>query len=260
MASGQYVHIERFMVDELGLSGNELITYAIIHGFSQDGESWFTGSAAYIAGWCGCKKQAVFANLKKLVEKGVIEKREHVTNGVTLCDYRVVTPSTENVPPVRKTYRGSTENVSGGSTETVPHTIEVDTIEDTIEGGGENQKSPVEELAWIYNVSCPSLPRCRAVTEKRKRAARTFLKTFTEDDFREICRKAQASSFMRGENDRGWRADFDFLVSERGAAATLEGKYDDRGTSKPSPHGKAPHDGMVWKNGGWTYDDVYSRL
>lgn len=227
MAKGQYVHIERFMVDDLGLSGNELITYAIVHGFSQDGESWFTGSAAYIAGWCGCRKQAALANLSKLVEKGLIEKREHVTNGVHLCDYRAVVTEHESVPPVRKTYRGGTENVPGGGTKSVPHTIEVDTLEDTIEGEGARASS-ADELAGIYNEACPSLPKCRAVTDKRRRSARTLLKTFTVEDFREICRKAQDSSFMRGENDRGWRADFDFLVSERGAAATLEGKYDDR--------------------------------
>lgn len=88
--------------------------------------------------------------------------------------------------------------------------------------------SSADELMGIYNEACPSLPKCRAVTDKRRREARKLLRTFTVDDFRDICRKAQASAFMRGENDRGWRADFDFLVSERGAAATLEGRYDDR--------------------------------
>lgn len=92
----------------------------------------------------------------------------------------------------------------------------------------EPRKSSADELMGIYNDACPSLPKCRAVTDKRRREARKLLKTFTVDDFRDICRKAQASAFMRGENERGWRADFDFLVSERGAAATLEGKYDDR--------------------------------
>lgn len=92
----------------------------------------------------------------------------------------------------------------------------------------EPRKSSADELMGIYNDACPSLPKCRAVTDKRRREARKLLRTFTVDDFRDICRKAQASAFMRGDNERGWRADFDFLVSERGAAATLEGKYDDR--------------------------------
>lgn len=122
----------------------------------------------------------------------------------------------------------------------------------------EPRKSSADELMGIYNDTCPSLPKCRAVTDKRRREARKLLRTFTVDDFRDICRKAQGSSFMRGENDRGWRADFDFLVSERGAAATLEGKYDDRGAA--SPHGNPPYEGMIWKDGRWTFDDVYSTL
>ena len=33
-----YICIEAFMVNELKLSGTELIVYAIIYGFSQDGK------------------------------------------------------------------------------------------------------------------------------------------------------------------------------------------------------------------------------
>ena len=37
-----YVQISGWMISELNLSGNELIAYALIHGFSQDGKSvWF---------------------------------------------------------------------------------------------------------------------------------------------------------------------------------------------------------------------------
>lgn len=140
------------MVDGLGLSGNELITYAIIYGFSQDGETWFTGSASYIANWCGCKKQAALANLAKLVEKGLIEKREHVANGVKLCDYRAVVAGTENVYPVRKTYRGGTENVPGGGTENVPHTIDIDTIEDTIGGKPRKKDELKRKYGEYFNV------------------------------------------------------------------------------------------------------------
>ena len=36
------------MINELGLNGNELILYALIYGFSQDGQSEFHGSIRYI--------------------------------------------------------------------------------------------------------------------------------------------------------------------------------------------------------------------
>lgn len=52
MQTESYVVLRPFMVEELGLKGSELVAYALIYGFSQDGESWFTGSAQYVADWC----------------------------------------------------------------------------------------------------------------------------------------------------------------------------------------------------------------
>lgn len=43
MQTESYVVLRPFMVEELGLKGSELVAYALIYGFSQDGESWFTG-------------------------------------------------------------------------------------------------------------------------------------------------------------------------------------------------------------------------
>ena len=42
-----YIAIQGFMVKELELTGNELIAYALVYGFSQDGESKFKGSLNY---------------------------------------------------------------------------------------------------------------------------------------------------------------------------------------------------------------------
>ena len=47
--SNSYVNIHAFMVNELHLSGNALLIYSVIYGFSQDGKSWFTGSRSYLA-------------------------------------------------------------------------------------------------------------------------------------------------------------------------------------------------------------------
>ena len=69
-----YVAIQGWMVNDLHLSGNELIIYALIFGFSQDGESWFTGSSSYVGAWCGISRQSASANLKKLTEEKLVEK------------------------------------------------------------------------------------------------------------------------------------------------------------------------------------------
>lgn len=44
----------------------------------------------------------------------------------------------------------------------------------------------------------------------------------------EAVKRIAASSFCVGKNDRGWKADFDFLIKPDTAHKALEGKYDDR--------------------------------
>lgn len=77
------------MVNDLKLSGNELICYALIYGFTQDEESEFRGSLQYISDWLGISKQNVRLIIKRLVEKGLIIKRDEFINNVKFCRYTV---------------------------------------------------------------------------------------------------------------------------------------------------------------------------
>ena len=86
---GNYITIQSFMIKDLKLKGNELLIYAIIYGFSQNGESKFTGSLQYIADWTNSTKQGVMKNLKALVEKGLIVKTDIYENGVKFVKYHI---------------------------------------------------------------------------------------------------------------------------------------------------------------------------
>lgn len=86
---GNYIVIQSFMIKDLKLKGNELLTYAIIYGFSQNGEDKFTGSLQYIADWTNSTKQGIMKNLKSLVDKGLLEKTEVFKNGVKFVEYHV---------------------------------------------------------------------------------------------------------------------------------------------------------------------------
>ncbi len=63
------------MRTELGLSGNKLIIYAIIHSFSQDGKSFFSGSLSYIAEWAGIHRQAVSTIISELIKAGLVVRQ-----------------------------------------------------------------------------------------------------------------------------------------------------------------------------------------
>ena len=67
-----FITIQAFMVNELNLKGNELLIYAIIHGFSQDGESMFMGTSKYLQEWMNVSQPTVLSTLAKLVKKKLI--------------------------------------------------------------------------------------------------------------------------------------------------------------------------------------------
>ena len=107
MTDNNYIVIQGWMINQLNLKGNELLCYALIYGFSQDGKSEFIGSASYIAGWLNIDKRRVFDVLKRLTEKGYIQKSEKfVANNVKLCSYKAVknvTASDETSSPSDET-------------------------------------------------------------------------------------------------------------------------------------------------------------
>lgn len=84
-----------------------------------------------------------------------------------------------------------------------------------------------------YNRFCSSLPKIKMLSDKRKKAIKSFLKQLDFIDFETACKKANESNFLTGNNGNGWKADFDFIIRVDKALNIIEGKYDNQ-SSKPS--------------------------
>lgn len=82
-----FITIQGWMINELDLKGTELLCYAVIYGFSQDGHNWYTGSRQHLADWCNCSVRNIQTALNSLVEKGYLLKQSEVNNGVKFCYY-----------------------------------------------------------------------------------------------------------------------------------------------------------------------------
>lgn len=94
-----FVAIQGWMRTRLNLKGNELLIYALIYGFSQDGQSRFTGSRKYIAEWCGCSLDTVDRSLSSLVGKGFLAKYPHTDqNGSRVVDYAAILTAIAAIP------------------------------------------------------------------------------------------------------------------------------------------------------------------
>ena len=83
-----YITIQGWMRTQLALKGNELLVFALIFGFCQDGSSWFTGSVSYIQDWTGLSDEGVRNTLKSLVGKGYLEKETGYISGIPFAKYR----------------------------------------------------------------------------------------------------------------------------------------------------------------------------
>lgn len=78
-----------WMLNVLELKGNELIVFAIIYSFSQDGESEFSGSLSYLQTFANIRsKCTVLAMLKSLTDKNLITKRDYTKGNVQRVAYK----------------------------------------------------------------------------------------------------------------------------------------------------------------------------
>jgi len=110
MKNTNYFVIQGWMINELKLGGTNLMIYAIIYGFSQDENSSYTGSLAYLASWVNASKPTVIKALKELVDLELIYKHTEVKNKIIFNSYKVLTV-------VKELYGGSKEPLQGGSKE-----------------------------------------------------------------------------------------------------------------------------------------------
>lgn len=83
-----YYQVSGWMLNRLGLKSYELQAYAVIYGFTQDGQNWYTGSLAYLGTWLNCSRRTVINTLSSLVDKGFLIKESRIEKGQTVVRYR----------------------------------------------------------------------------------------------------------------------------------------------------------------------------
>ena len=200
-------------------------------------------------------RKTVFKAIKELQSLGVlsVSKRQQCNSN----SYSITSAgSTEN----GSTENGSTEigmsqkrNVGStkNGTSVVPKTVhEEKQEENNKKEGGRNSKTSysnlIEKIISVYNETTVGyLPKVVALTDKRRKAVRRFIDFYRKQvnavdeqaflfSVREYFLKATCSDFLTGNNNRGWKADFDFLTNENKALALIEGKYDNRCQSQTS--------------------------
>lgn len=99
MENNRFIVVAGWMMTSLGLSGNDLLCYALIHGYSQDGQGVYFGSISHTAEALNISRRAAADVLNRLVERGVVTRKHVVMDGVQRCMYKAVVPDEAKAPP-----------------------------------------------------------------------------------------------------------------------------------------------------------------
>lgn len=272
-----FMVIHGWMINELDLKGNELLIYAIIYGFSQAENQFFTGTAQYLADWTNSTRRGVMKNLSSLVEKGLLQKKEQSVDGVKLVHYRAVGLSEykknnlqeecqqSSQGDMNKVHRGYEQSSQGGMNKVhrgyeqsshptiynINNKINNNITSSATENGGDSgdnnipknennikedskvskqeEKIPYTEILKLYNEICKSLPKALRLSEKRRKAIKAKLRDgYSMDDIKRAFEMAEKSPFLRGEVNKSFHADFDWIFQSDHILRILEDKYKDR--------------------------------
>ena len=153
ISDGNYITIQGWMRTELNLSGNELIVYAIIYGFSQNKQGEFTGSVQYLADWVGCTKRTVTTILRKFVDEELVKKTVvQLDNNSKRVSYQANVGVGKNFLGGEKISQGVGKNFLGGRKnfprggEKISHNININNNTNNITRDTNNVHSCSESL------------------------------------------------------------------------------------------------------------------
>lgn len=151
--------------------------------------------------------------------------------GLTACDIADVAEANEatrSTAAIRqKRYRDNKRDVTRNVTP--PPYEDTSTPLQPVEPEGSTPPSrfSVEDAvaAWNELAGRLSLRKAKTIDARRRKLVQTRLRDGGEGRWREALAAVERSKFLRGENDRGWKADLDFFCQPKSFAKLIDGCY-----------------------------------
>lgn len=136
----------------------------------------------------------------------------------------------------KMTSDNSIENIDNTKTEGISTTNKQNKlIEDNEDANYNIEKKKSEKIKWFvesYNSICQSLPKCVRLTDKRRKDIKKIMDKYSEEEILQAFTNIEASDFCKGDNNRGWKANFDFILREDKFVSALEGRYNNSGSRR----------------------------
>lgn len=92
---------------------------------------------------------------------------------------------------------------------------------------------PYQDIVELWNSTCVSLPKIQKLSDSRRQKIKCRLDEWSKDSgewlskARELFERIAASDFLRGDNNSGWMATFDWVFeNSKNWVKVVEGNYD----------------------------------
>lgn len=216
--------------------GSELLVLLAMADFADDEGGNVFPSVATLAAKARLAERSIQYILRRLEGRGFIEmeeaERQHQARR-----YRVVVagPGVQSLHPSEtpgvqdETSRGA-ESGHSGVQMVAPKPSEEPPEEPSDSIDPDFAALEGEALAaWNDLAGRCGLARVQRLTDARRKKLRARLRECDGlEGWHAALAKIEGSSFLTGNNDRGWRADFDFVLQQSSFTKLMEGSYDDR--------------------------------
>ena len=209
MPDGGFLVIQKWMLTKLNLKSTELLVYAIIYGFSQDGQGECWASLDYFLLWTGASRASVIRAINSLEEKGLIKRRKRV--GTTSALSVVLEKTNRSKGSVKMTQGGV--KMRRGGVKMIPNNKEDNkTNNKEIKKESDEVAVEVQRTYDLFIEKFDKNPNTFKLTPKRQKKIKARLKDCGETMLRQAIENTAKNEFYRGKNDRGWKADLDFII------------------------------------------------
>mgnify|MGYP006867457349 CR=1 FL=1 len=217
---------ERIQCSRVSNNGQLLYYTLLAINNKSSWSDWFSRTNVSISGMMGISEKAFMNARAELKQLGLIDFIPSKKRG-ECTKYHILYPT-----------NSSTKYSTNDSTKEVQTTVQSTDInklkqkQKSISNDIPEKTDSSEQYTTIqdlYNSVCGSYPRLVKLSEARKKAIRARLNTgYTVNDFRRLFETAERSDFLKGKNNRNWRATFDWLISDANMAKVLDGNYENR--------------------------------
>lgn len=206
------------------LKANEKLMYGEITCLSQSTGNCFA-SNDYFARLYNVSKETISRWISNLKKQGYVSTKITYKSDCKTIDKRIITLLTKkSIPSCEKDQYPIDKKVKDNNTSN-----------NNTRDNKESEEATIDYnfylVAWNRLADQSSVSRIMKLTTTRKNKIKTRIdgaKDFKQV-FIECLKKINNSRFCLGENNRDWKADFDWLIeNDNNYVKILEGKYDDK--------------------------------